>query len=424
MPKRTYLTDFVSDENFAKVQKIALQNFNLPLEIVDTRGQPINPMCSGNCHPKFCRLVRQSKLGKEKCIYERLRSINIAIETGQPYISICHAGIVLACVPIMQKDIPLGGLFFGKCLWESPSDILVKNMFQNLRGVAENDKKLKDAFLSLPVVSAKEFFEISNFLFILFYETCNLDPQIVSWRNELSSQQAQIGGFIQEQKQKPLLQQYPYQYERQLMGKVKTGDRSGARDILNCMLATIMLTDPGDLDVFKARLLELVSILSRSAVEGGADIKEVLGKNLNYVKMLMEIGSQQELSAWIGKATYDFIELVYEKQDSRKVTQIQPAIEFIESNYSNQISLADIAHAAHLSISRLAHLFKEQLGMTMVDYISQTRIEKARQLLLYTSKTAAEVCFEVGYNNKSYFTRIFRKYTSLTPQQFRKDNRR
>ena len=75
------------------------------------------------------------------------------------------------------------------------------------------------------------------------------------------------------------------------MGTVKTGDRSGARDILNCMLATIMLTDPGDIDVFKARLLELVSILSRSAVEGGADIKEVLNKNLDYIKRLMEIES-------------------------------------------------------------------------------------------------------------------------------------
>ena len=424
MQKKPYLTDFISGQDFAKVQKTALQNYNLPLEIVDTQGQPIKQLCRQNCIPKFCSLVRQSKLGEERCLYERLRGITIAMESGQPYISICHAGIPSACIPIMQKDIPLGGLFFGRCLWEAPTDMQVNDMLKDLLGVTEDDKKIKNAFLSLPIIPAREFFEIANFLFVLFYETCNLDPQIVRWRNELSSQQAQIGGFIQEQKQKPLSLQYTYHYERQLMGKVKTGDRTGSRDILNCMLSTIMLTDPGDLNVFKARLLGLVSILSRSAVEGGADIKEVLSKNLNYIEKLMEMNSQQELSAWTGKATYDFIELVHKTQSSLKITQLQPALDYIEANYLGQIALEDIARTVHLSVSRFAHLFKEKIGVNLVDYIGQMRIEKSKHLLLYTTKTAAEICYEVGYKNKSYFIQIFKKYTTMTPQQFRKANRR
>jgi len=116
--------------------------------------------------------------------------------------------------------------------------------------------------------------------------------------------------------------------------------------------------------------------------------------------------------------------MVYSKQDSQKITQIKPALEFIDENYDQQIALADISRAAHLSVSRLAHVFKEQMGITVVDYLTSVRIEKAKYLLIATDKSCTEVCYEVGYNNQSYFTRIFKELSGLTPRQYRVSNRR
>ena len=107
-----------------------------------------------------------------------------------------------------------------------------------------------------------------------------------------------------------------------------------------------------------------------------------------------------------------------------KITQIKPAIDYIETNYDSAISLAHVAKAVHLSVSRLAHLFKEQMGITIIEYLTSVRIEHAKRLLLTTDKSCTEICFSVGYNNQSYFTRTFKELVGLTPRQFKNNNRR
>lgn len=424
MAKRSKLSDFVNEKGFKAIEKAFYKNYKHPLEVTDTEGKIVNEFCFKECDNHFCKIVKSTRLGKKKCQHERVRSIKIAIETGQPYICVCHAGIVLVCVPIMEKDIPLGGIFFGKSIWEAPSEIVNEDILGKLKGVVGKKEELVRSIKELPIIPARKIFEMSDFLFVLFYELSGLDPQVIKWRSELSQQQSEIGELIQEQKQLPLTGSYPYQYERQLMEKVRIGDRTGTRDILNCMLATIMLNNPGAMDVLKARLLELISVLSRSAAEGGAEVQILLKKNLGYIQKLIEIETQPDLCAWAGKAVDEFIELVYETQDSKKITQIKPAVDFIKENFDQQIALADVAKSAHLSVSRLAHVFKDQMGITIIDFLTKIRIDKAKQLLMFTDKSCTEICFEVGYNNQSYFTRTFKDLTSMTPKLFRKSNQR
>jgi AraC-like DNA-binding protein len=174
----------------------------------------------------------------------------------------------------------------------------------------------------------------------------------------------------------------------------------------------------------KVRLLELLSVLSRSAAEGGVAVHTMLEKNLAYINKVMQIDTQEDLCAWISTALNEFIELVYSAQDARKVTQIRPAINYIDANYDKPITLAEIARASHLSVSRLAHLFKEQMGITPIDYVTGARIERAKELLLGTDQSCTEICFQAGYNNQSYFTRTFKSLVGITPRQFRVQNRR
>jgi len=176
------------------------------------------------------------------------------------------------------------------------------------------------------------------------------------------------------------------------------------------------------LGILKARLLELLSILSRSAVEGGVDIDVMLEKNLTYVNKVMQINNQEDLCAWISTALNEFIELVYSSQDARKVSQIRPTINYIDANYNKPITLAEVAKVSHLSVSRLAHIFKEQMGITIIDYLTSVRVERAKQLLLATDQNCTEICFEVGYNNQSYFTRTFKSLVWMTPRQFKAGN--
>jgi len=411
-------------EEFSKIQAAFAGNFALPIETTGTDGKCVSNLCSKNCNPEFCKIVLKSPAGAKRCHQDRLRSLKMAFETGQPYITICHAGIVLACVPIMDRDKPLGGIFFGKCLWNAPDEILIDDIDKRLKGIRINRQKLRQAIEKLPILAGRKIHEAAEFLFVLLYESTGLDPYVVQWRRQRSQQQSEIGELIKEHKEETGAGQYPLEAEKQLMEKVRIGDRTGAKEVLNMILASIMLKDPGNISVLKARMLELLSILGRSAVEGGVDINFMLEKNLDYINKVLQIDSQQDLCAWISNALNDFVELVYSIQDKRRVSQIKPATDFISQHFNEQITLEDVAHSAHLSVSRLSHIFKEQTGLTIVDYITKSRIEYAKLLLISTNKNCTEICFDTGYNNQSYFTRTFKEVTSMTPRQFREMNRR
>jgi two-component system response regulator YesN len=324
----------------------------------------------------------------------------------------------------MDKDKALGGMFFGKCLWEPAGQILVEDIKKRLKDIRIDRRQSATAISKLAIIPGRRINKAAEFLFDLLYEVGGFDPRIIRWRQQRTEQQSQIGEFIQERKRLGTEWEYPLQSERELLGKVKIGDRTGAKEILNSILGTILFHNPGDLGVLKARLLELLSILSRSAVEGGVDVDVMLEKNLAYVNKVMQINEQGDLCAWISTALNEFIELVYSSQDARKVTQISPAINYIDANYDKPITLADIAKASHISVSRLAHVFKEQMGITLIDYLTSVRIERAKQLLLATEQSCTEICFQVGYNNQSYFTRTFKRLVGMTPRQFRAGNLR
>ena len=462
MAESPKLTDILTTEEFERVEREFRKRFELPLETTGPDGVPADALCSADCRPRFCRLVQRDPDWLQRCVAERRRAIEIAVETGQPFITICHAGIVLVCVPIVDRDTVHGGVFFGKCLWEPATEVLAEDVANRLHATAgmglasptqnsalrvpfqpmnhrqdadatkNRDTQGQDALATgvaqalheLPVVRGRPIHAAAEFLFDLLYEVGGFDARVIRWRRQRARQQSELGEFIQERKKLGAQWQYPLESERALLQKVKIGDRIGAKEILNSILGTILFKDLGDLGILKVRLLELLSVLSRSAVEGGVDVHTMLERNLAYVNKVMQIDTQEDLCAWISAALNEFIELVYSSQDARKTTQIRPAINYIDANYDKPITLAEIARASHLSVSRLAHLFKEQMGVTLIDYVTQVRIERAKELLLGTDQSCTEVCFQVGYSNASYFTRTFKSVAGLTPRQFRLQNQR
>ena len=418
------LTDLVTNKYFDQISSALQRNFKLLIETTDLEGHPARSFCSEGCYPEFCKRVRRSKIGARRCHEERLRSLNISIETGQPYITLCHAGIVLGCIPVMDGNHPLGGMFFGKCIWEPFDETLAADVQKRLRGLHIKEQEIVDTLQTIPVVSARRIHEAAEFLYVLLYQITDLDPQVVQWRRQRSAQQSQISQVIHEIKLLDSDETYPYELECQLIAKVKIGDRTGAKEILNSLLGKILFHNPGNINLLKARLVELLSVLSRAAAMGGVDINTLLTKNLEYINKVLTIDTQEDICVWISHALDNFIESVYTSQDTRKMSQLKPAVELMQYSYDQPLTLADMAKAAHLSVSRLAHLFREQMGLTPVDFLTNIRIDNAKRMLLTTDNNCTRICYDVGYNNQSYFTRVFKQIVGLTPREFRNQNKR
>ncbi|WP_153799105.1 AraC family transcriptional regulator [Foetidibacter luteolus] len=95
-------------------------------------------------------------------------------------------------------------------------------------------------------------------------------------------------------------------------------------------------------------------------------------------------------------------------------------IEFINSNLQDNITIKTLSQKAYMSEPHFFRCFKQQFGITPVDYINEQRIKNARMMLHAADRTITEISFSCGFNNLNYFLKLFKRYTGLTPAQYRK----
>jgi AraC-like DNA-binding protein len=94
-------------------------------------------------------------------------------------------------------------------------------------------------------------------------------------------------------------------------------------------------------------------------------------------------------------------------------------VEYIEQNYSKQISLRDVAVAFGYTASHLTSAFRRSTGMPVTAWIIKRRILAAQMLLSEANVNVASACDKAGFNDVSYFTRQFERYVGVTPGRFR-----
>ena len=100
----------------------------------------------------------------------------------------------------MDKDQALGGMYFGKCLWQPISKLLISDIEKRLKGIRINHRRLIPAVGRLDIISGKRIQRAADFLFDLLYEVAGFDPRAIRWRRYRSQQQAEIGEYILEKK--------------------------------------------------------------------------------------------------------------------------------------------------------------------------------------------------------------------------------
>ncbi|MDX9802087.1 MAG: response regulator [Spirochaetia bacterium] len=103
---------------------------------------------------------------------------------------------------------------------------------------------------------------------------------------------------------------------------------------------------------------------------------------------------------------------------------IKKAKKYINSHFSENINLDEICNYAGISKNYFCHLFKQETGLSIWEYLTEYRIEKARELLAGSDMKNYEISYHIGYENPSYFSRIFKKLTGKSPSDYKSDIRR
>jgi YesN/AraC family two-component response regulator len=98
---------------------------------------------------------------------------------------------------------------------------------------------------------------------------------------------------------------------------------------------------------------------------------------------------------------------------------IYKAVDFIKKNYMKKIGLKDVAEHVLLSPSYFSKVFKEEMSSNFNAYLNRVRIEHSRTVLLDKSIPLVDVAFLMGFEDQSYFTKVFKRLTGVSPGRFR-----
>lgn len=148
-------------------------------------------------------------------------------------------------------------------------------------------------------------------------------------------------------------------------------------------------------------------------------VKKPFGYELEIKTELYQLWSK--LVRYVGNANENAEKVPL--KSSTKAKQIKEVISYLKKHYTEIVSSKDISEQFHLSEGYLCRMFKDITGKTLTDYLNYYRVTMSTYLLLEADMEISQIALSVGFNNASYYNKMFRKYMNKTPGEFRKSRR-
>lgn len=146
-----------------------------------------------------------------------------------------------------------------------------------------------------------------------------------------------------------------------------------------------------------------------------------LMKKMKQEMIAKEIYYEYKLELLIQELLLEFNRII-EKKNAR-TEWLDYVVTFIDENYNNEINMKTLADLSGYSYHRFRHLFKEKIGLSPVGYILKRKIENSKDKLANSNFSITEVASICGFSNSCQFTTLFKKFTGVTPREYRKNNK-
>lgn len=409
-------------DSFQKAMRLQVRFFPL-------KGKNSIRSIEGDGHP-FCKIIRSCSAGKRYCLKEINRAIQLSIKTGEPYIFQCHVDMIEFTAALFNEEETASAFVCGPILLRHPHPFFEKEILTKVKDLPIDTVSLIDSLLEIPVFSERRVQAAADLLFMIANYFAKIDSMFQKPKREMTRQQALLAEelFISKRAETESKQLYPDSFylgrefykEKELIDLIKIGDRKKAKALLDELLGTVLFRSHEHIGILKARALEIIFIIARAAVEAGANLKEILGFKYQCIQNLSKDDSQETLYYFLMKAFDQLFECIYQNRNIQHTGIFTKAKEYIWNNYNNQeISLKKLAEIIGIDPYYLSHLFRKEMGISFLEYLTSVRISIAKSLLTQTTLSVLEICLEVGYQDPSHFAKIFKKKEGIHPTEYR-----
>jgi YesN/AraC family two-component response regulator len=345
----------------------------------DTKNINFDNICR-RCNNKECEKLHVETLKKTK-------------KPGGSYIYLCSKGYVFWASPFYSGERYAGSLFSG-----------------GIKGTEKNSDKI-NSLAQLMLLCADQISKI------------NLAHKKISLKY---SDNKSFSPEKHQANQETKTDLYPLDMERMLIASLRRGDHTEAQKILEKLLNLIYqkikngLKSDQRADAFRLKALELAVLLSRAAANP-QDIKDntSLETIKHYIKKIEESNTFEDITEILKAITERMSGMIFSFHGVRHFSALRKAERYIWTHYTRKLSLREIAKASGLSAPYFSTVFKEEMGENLSNYLNRLRIEKAAAMLVTTNLPISEIATACGFEDQSWFSKIFKNNTGFTPGKYR-----
>ena len=410
--EKNHVFKYISEQELGDMLKAFHAITRLNIALIDENGREL--LQYGEKYPYCMEFARHNKSGRN-CAQEHVRAGEMAKDFGEAYVFCCHSGMNHIVYPVMINSVVAGPF-----LMDDPDAVMITDLNKENDIPPEGLVRLMEYSAGIPVLDPELVTQTSAVFNYLMRSILVESRQVIASNKEKIRQQSRINESIQLFKNSGVREEkmYPVDLENELISSIKVNNTAHAREILNELLGHILLYEGHDTDRTKIRIIELCSLLSRASINRGADANKVLEMNQRLITSLAASQNIYDICYTFQDNIEIFTDnLFMTPEKSSKI--VKNAAEYISQNFSEDITLATVADHLHVNTSYLSTLFRQVTGMTFKEHLNRVRIEEAARLLSNTDYSVMEIAIACGYKDQSYFTKVFKKLTGLTPKQYR-----
>ncbi|MBQ9951760.1 MAG: PocR ligand-binding domain-containing protein [Clostridia bacterium] len=389
----------------------------LPIQLIDGGGELL---LSFGKSTRYCALIKQHVFTRSECFELHRKAGEYAMKLGEAYIFTCHANLNHIAFPLINQGDLLGSIIIGPFLMDEPDSTLVTEIAEKQPVALSLCMELYDELSGLQVIEPAKVKHLRKLIDHLLSPLLPSEREMMRQTQGRLYQQSRINETIQMYKEQEIstTQRFIYDKENALLAKVRTGSIQDAKALLNDLLGYVFFTEGGKVDAVRMRAIELTTLLSRIAIEGGARVDSVYELNGQFLSLLSRGETIEDLCYLLQDVVESFMSAMFSRIDKGNV-HIRRALAYIAEHYAEPITLESVAGEVGLSVSYFSGLFHEVVGASFREHLCSIRVEESKQLLTQTDYSLADIAVAVGFADQSYFSKVFKRIVGVTPGKYR-----
>ncbi len=213
---------------------------------------------------------------------------------------------------------------------------------------------------------------------------------------------------------------YPLNEELAIINCLRTGNNAAIKGKVESFYQNLNISGIPSKKYLQRATVALIGRIYQFCLENNLDTSSILGEEFKFFTSIEACETKMELQEKIIFVLNTVLNKAAEKEKTNIL--IKYAIDFIKDNHFKDITLDTVAKQIFITPGYLSQLFKQETGINFLEYLNQYRIQKAKELLKNPFLKNYEISNKVGFGDEKYFSQVFKRYTGLTPTQYKESS--